>query len=93
MKTQKLYKRTLTPITSVRHTISSLCIRLKRSFRPRPQPVKFTFDKQDILLYSTTSFSRLINPSDFIFDYRTFESPKVRIYNAKQLSKRISNRV
>ena len=93
MKTQKLYKRTLTPIMTVNQTISNLCLRLKRSFRSRPQPVKFTFDRQDILLYSTSSCSRLINPSDFIFDYRNFDSPKVKIYNIKQLSKRISNRV
>ena len=88
MKTQKYYKRTLTPINNVK----KLILKLKSSLRIRRKPVKFTFDKSDILL-SNRYIIHNINLSDFIYDYRKFCSPSVRIYNAKQLSRRIYNHI
>jgi hypothetical protein len=88
MKTQKCYKRTLTPISNVKKLIS----KLKSSFHIRRTPVKFTFYKHEILL-SNRYIIHNTNLSDFIYDYRKFCSPSVKIYNAIQLSRRISNRI
>ncbi len=80
------YPKKLSPI---QYNINGLCLRLKSAIRPRVKriPTHFTFNLFDVTRGYMPDSN--INIDSFTWDYRKFPTPKVRIINARDLSKRI----